>query len=74
MLETVSDMPLITTSRAAKILDTSEGTVRGMTRRGELPYTLTESGIRLFERDVVERIAGERQARREARDARGAAA
>lgn len=62
---------LITTSPAARILELADNTVRGMARRGELPFVLTESGIRLFEREIVERIAAERKARR---DAEGAAA
>jgi excisionase family DNA binding protein len=54
---------LITTSRAAKILQTSEGTVRALERRGELPAERTSSGLRLFDRAVVERIARERAER-----------
>jgi predicted site-specific integrase-resolvase len=58
---------LIIVSPVAKILDISEVTVRGMARRGELPFTVTESGIRLFEREAIERIAAERKARRGSR-------
>ena len=50
----------ITTSRAAKLLDQCESTVRGKARRGELPCTRTESGIYLFDREVIERLARER--------------
>lgn len=57
---------LITVAPAAKILETSEGTVRKLAQRGELPYTVTESGIRLFQRDAVERLAVQRKARRDA--------
>jgi excisionase family DNA binding protein len=55
---------LLTVSRVAKILETSEATVRALERRGELPATRTSSGIRLFDSDVVARIAAERQAHR----------
>jgi hypothetical protein len=55
---------LITVSPTARILDSSEGAVRDQARRGELPCTVTESGIRLFDRVVIERIAAERKARR----------
>ena len=47
---------LITTTTAAKILKTSEGTVRAMKRRGELPATRTETGIRLFDRTDGHRV------------------
>ena len=60
-------MPLLTTGRVARMLDASETTVRHMARRGELPCVVTESGIRLFQRVDVERLAAERQARRDAR-------
>ena len=56
----------ITTAPAAKILETSEGTVRALARRGELPCETTESGTRLFEREAVERVAADRKARRAA--------
>lgn len=57
---------LITVSSAAKILDTSEATVRRLERKGELPATRTDTGLRLFDRATVERIAGERIATRDA--------
>ena len=50
----------LTTLRAAKILPTSEGPVRALERRGELPCTRTSSGVRLFDPAVVERVARER--------------
>jgi hypothetical protein len=55
---------LITVSPTARLLDSSEGAVRQQARRGELPCTVTESGIRLFDRAAIERIAAERRARR----------
>jgi DNA-binding transcriptional MerR regulator len=54
---------LITVSRAAKILDLSEGGVRALERRGELPATRTSTGTRLFDPAIVERVARERAAR-----------
>jgi DNA-binding transcriptional MerR regulator len=64
-LDAVSNMPnLITVSRVAKILNTSEGCVRSQERRGLLPAVKTDSGMRLFDRDVIERIARERADRR----------
>jgi excisionase family DNA binding protein len=54
----------ITTKHAAKILDTSEATVRAMERRGELPAARTSSGMRLFELQTVERVARERADKR----------
>ena len=55
---------LVTVSRAAKILETSEGTVRALERRGELPAQRTSSGMRLFDEQMVERVARERAERR----------
>jgi excisionase family DNA binding protein len=55
---------LITTSCAAKILDISEGTVRALERRGELPAIRTSTNMRLFEQSDVERLARERAERR----------
>jgi excisionase family DNA binding protein len=57
-------MQLITTTTAAKILKTSEGTVRALERRGELPATRTATGMRVFVREDVERLALERATRR----------
>jgi DNA-binding transcriptional MerR regulator len=54
----------LTTSSVARVLGVAECTVRLMERRGELPCTRTASGVRLFDRAVIERIAAERLARR----------
>ena len=59
MLDTVFIM-LITVSPAEKILEISEGTVRALVRRGELTATRTSTGVRLFEREEVERLAQKR--------------
>jgi excisionase family DNA binding protein len=55
---------LITVSKVAHLLQLAERTVRAMAARNELPCVRTESGMRLFDRAVVERIAAERMARR----------
>jgi excisionase family DNA binding protein len=57
---------LITVSSAAKILDTSEGTVRRLERKGELLATRTDTGLRLFERATVQKLAHDRATRRAA--------
>jgi DNA-binding transcriptional MerR regulator len=64
----------ITVSKVARILDESERTVRRKAARGQLPCTRTESGIRLFDREVIERIARARAARRIAEEAKEIAA
>ena len=63
---------LITVSPAAKILKTSEGTVRALERRGDLPATRTSTGVRLFDYDVVTRLAAKRQERRSTSSNEGA--
>jgi hypothetical protein len=50
----------ITISRVAKILNRAEGTCRVMADRGLLPFERTANGVRLFDEDVVTRIAAER--------------
>ena len=58
-------MPKIKTNRAARILDLSEKGVRDLADRGALPISeITEEGTRLFDREVVERVAAERSRRR----------
>jgi DNA-binding transcriptional MerR regulator len=60
---------LITVAHAARILETTERTVRRQAARGRLPlHGRTESGIRLFDRAEIERIAAERRARRQSDD------
>lgn len=67
----MEDLTYTTTSGAARILQVSEGTVRHMEARGELAAIRTDSGVRLFQREVVERAARERARRPgEARSAR----
>ena len=56
--------PPITVSEAARILGLSADRVRQLERTGALPSIRTASGMRLFDRTVVERVAGERQERR----------
>ena len=50
------------TGDVARILDVSAETVRFWERIGRLPALKTERGIRIFNRDDVERLAHERQA------------
>ena len=53
----------LTTSKVARALDVSEGTVRLMERRGELPAIRLTNGMRLFAREDVERLRQARRAR-----------
>lgn len=54
---------LLSPSDAARILGVVPATVRAMALSGRLPpITMTESGIRLFRREDVERLASERAA------------
>ena len=50
----------LTTATAARIALLSEGTIRAAANRGELRHTRTESGVRLFERHVIEEFARQR--------------
>jgi excisionase family DNA binding protein len=52
--------PPLMTSEAARILHVSADTVRLFERSGLLPATKTNSGLRLFDRKDVERLAVER--------------
>jgi DNA-binding transcriptional MerR regulator len=56
---------------AAKLLNCTPAAVRAMANRGDLAYTRTESGVRIFDRDVVERAAATRNAARLQRSADG---
>ncbi len=56
-------MNLLTTSGAARLLELSSESVRAYERAGKLPATRTESGMRLFRRADVERLAAERRRR-----------
>lgn len=61
---------LLSPSDAARILGVVPATVRAMALSGRLPpATMTESGIRLFRREDVERLASERAEREERRGA-----
>lgn len=54
---------LLSPSDAARVLGVVPATVRAMALSGRLPpATMTESGIRLFRRGDVERLAAERTA------------
>lgn len=51
----------ILTSEAAQILHRSAATVRQWERRGLLRATKTDRGVRLFDRNDVERLAREKE-------------
>jgi len=52
-----------TTSRVARVLRVAEGTVRQLAQRGDLPSIRLSSGMRLYRRSDVERLAAHRDAR-----------
>jgi len=61
----VRKSPLLTAAAAARILGVTPATVRLMFRRGDLKATeITESGMRLFAQEIVERLRDERDADR----------
>ena len=60
---TRTEVAPITVSPAARILKCSEAAVRALERRGDLQATRTSTGIRLFDRAAVERLALERAER-----------
>ena len=51
----------VLTNDAAKICGVSPDTIRLWERNGRLPAAKTLSGVRLFERSAVERLAQRRQ-------------
>jgi excisionase family DNA binding protein len=53
-------IPLLT-SEAARILEVTPETVRLWADSGRLPAVKTARGVRLFEREDVERLARERE-------------
>jgi DNA-binding transcriptional MerR regulator len=63
-------MNYILTAEAARLLDLTPNGVRVMERRGEIHAERTPSGVRLFDRTVVQRVARTRANR--TRQARGA--
>jgi DNA-binding transcriptional MerR regulator len=58
---------LLMASEAARLLGMSPENVRLLERKGRLRAKKTPSGIRLFMRRDVERLARERQAKQQAR-------
>lgn len=56
--------PTLLTSDAARVLGVTADAVRDMERRGVLPAVRTASGVRLFSRADVERLAADREAKR----------
>jgi excisionase family DNA binding protein len=57
----------ISGSTAAKILNCAESTIRLWADQGRLPHLRLPSGIRVFERADVERLAAQRVEREKAR-------
>ena len=55
------------TAEAARILNVTPDTVRHLERRGRLIAERTDSGVRLFDREAVIRLAAERAERKAAR-------
>jgi DNA-binding transcriptional MerR regulator len=63
----MSDLSYLSAADAARILGITPAAVRLMHQRGDLPIAAkTESGIHLFSRAVVERVANDRARRRAA--------
>ncbi len=60
---TTATSELLTTGDAARILGVSADSVRVYERAGRLAATRTAGGVRLFTREDVERLAGERAGR-----------
>jgi excisionase family DNA binding protein len=56
-------MVLLIVSEAAKLLGLTPTHVRRLEREGQLPAQRTPGGVRLFNRDDVERLAAARRAR-----------
>jgi excisionase family DNA binding protein len=56
-------MVLLIVSEAAKLLGLTPAHVRRLEREGRLPAQRTPGGVRLFNRDDVERLAAARRAR-----------
>jgi excisionase family DNA binding protein len=52
---------LLTPAGAARILGVVPATVRQLAISGQLPAVRTESGMRLFHREDVERLAADRR-------------
>jgi excisionase family DNA binding protein len=62
-MNTENDLPL-TVSSAARVAGVSDATIRSWANRGWLRTERTATGLRLFERRDVERVADERRSRR----------
>ncbi len=54
----------LTVGDVAKLLNVSSDVVRLWEREGKLPAVRTQGGVRLFTQKDVQRLAGERAARR----------
>jgi len=51
------------TAEAARVLQVAEGTVRRWADEGRITVRRTESGLRVFDREELERLAAERAAK-----------
>ena len=58
-----AEATIILTSDAAYILKVAPDTVRYLERTGRLPALKTSRGVRLFNKEDVERLARQREAR-----------
>ncbi|MFL6213609.1 MAG: MerR family transcriptional regulator [Blastocatellia bacterium] len=57
---------LLIASEAAKLLDCTAANIRALERAGKVPALRTASGVRIFRREDVDRLALERQRKRDA--------
>jgi predicted site-specific integrase-resolvase len=62
-MDRVTELDWLTVNGAGRILEIADNTVRDWHRRGKLREIRTQSGIRLFHRDEVERLAAEKARR-----------
>jgi excisionase family DNA binding protein len=60
---------LLIASEAAKLLDCTAANIRALERAGKLPALRTESGVRIFRREDVDRLAVERKQQQKAKEA-----
>lgn len=63
---------LLIASEAAKLLNCTAANIRALERSGKLPALRTESGVRIFKREDVNRLASERAQQKSKRAARAA--
>jgi DNA-binding transcriptional MerR regulator len=54
---------ILLTSETARVLEVADSTVHWLEKTGRLPAQRTASGVRLFRRDAVEKLAAERKSK-----------